>query len=575
MKKKKERIILTIILLVAAVSLYYGWKLFYFMTDDALIAFRYISNSIIGYGYTWNPPPFRPVEGYTSFLWIVMLDIVWRFFGMLPTQSSNYLSLFFSYMSLVLIAIIVMRMKLAQSLSNSKLLFLSLIILATLINRTFLAWTSSGLETALFNFLVTLWIYLVLFNVKSDNRWIFGITGSATLIYLSRPDGILFAGITALMAAIQLLAARKRGNLSQKKLWAISPLTIIIIHFAWRRMTYGEWLPNTYYAKHLAAWPEAGVRYFASFMLEYALWVWFILLLILIIIRLKNPRRGLSDVVHRLLKSSNLNKAASLVHLSRPLLLTLVSATIFIHIGYYTLIIGGDHFEYRVYSYLIPLIFLSFLWMLNSINARRSVAIGLFCLFVLLSCPIQWTHWAMTKDLNSRKKTHMMKIPIQPAFPFVFQWYAGAFDKTQFWLIDHHVCMRHQEHKVLHLWLKKGLPSRAEGELLRDPDHPIMSANTVGIAGWVFPHIAIIDIFGLNDYVIARNKTINKQERAMAHDREPPEGYIQSFVPNVYKTEDNQYRIARRKERMTAGKIRAIEEYWIQKIVHGIDVGMP
>jgi arabinofuranosyltransferase len=40
-----------------------GWKLFWFLTDDAFITFRYASNSILGHGYTWNPPPFRPVEG--------------------------------------------------------------------------------------------------------------------------------------------------------------------------------------------------------------------------------------------------------------------------------------------------------------------------------------------------------------------------------------------------------------------------------------------------------------------------------------------------------------------------------
>ena len=51
-----------------AVATYYGWKLFFFSTDDAYIAFRYVSNSLAGHGLTWNARPFRPVEGYTSFL---------------------------------------------------------------------------------------------------------------------------------------------------------------------------------------------------------------------------------------------------------------------------------------------------------------------------------------------------------------------------------------------------------------------------------------------------------------------------------------------------------------------------
>ena len=36
-----------------------GWRLFWFLTDDAYITFRYASNSLLGFGYTWNPPPFR------------------------------------------------------------------------------------------------------------------------------------------------------------------------------------------------------------------------------------------------------------------------------------------------------------------------------------------------------------------------------------------------------------------------------------------------------------------------------------------------------------------------------------
>ena len=62
-------------------GLFAGWKAFWFLTDDAYIAFRYIGNSMDGYGYVWNVPPFLPVEGYTSFLWVALLDVVWRFTG--------------------------------------------------------------------------------------------------------------------------------------------------------------------------------------------------------------------------------------------------------------------------------------------------------------------------------------------------------------------------------------------------------------------------------------------------------------------------------------------------------------
>src|SRR5262245_18996948 len=90
------------LLFLALIGLYAGWRLFWFMTDDAYIAFRYISNSHLGFRYTWNAPPFRPVEGYTSFLWVVLLDVVWRVTAVEPPAAANWLSLGFATGTLLL-----------------------------------------------------------------------------------------------------------------------------------------------------------------------------------------------------------------------------------------------------------------------------------------------------------------------------------------------------------------------------------------------------------------------------------------------------------------------------------------
>src|SRR5438552_1169650 len=78
-----------------------GWRLTWFLTDDAFITFRYISNRRLGYGYVWNAPPFRPVEGYTNFLWMVLLDGVWSLAGVAPPVASTVLSLLFGYLTLL------------------------------------------------------------------------------------------------------------------------------------------------------------------------------------------------------------------------------------------------------------------------------------------------------------------------------------------------------------------------------------------------------------------------------------------------------------------------------------------
>jgi arabinofuranosyltransferase len=157
-EKRDSKLALVVISMATMVAVYFGWRLFWFLTDDAFIAFRYISNSHLGYGYVWNGPPFRPVEGYTSFLWVVLLDVVWRVSGVAPPAAANYVSLLFTYLTLLVGGLMVLKMKLGEILRKYRLLFLSLVLLGVVTNRTFLAWSSSGLETAMFNFFFTLWI---------------------------------------------------------------------------------------------------------------------------------------------------------------------------------------------------------------------------------------------------------------------------------------------------------------------------------------------------------------------------------------------------------------------------------
>jgi hypothetical protein len=47
---REERLGLAALSVGVLIVVYYGWRLFWFLTDDAYIAFRYISNSILGYG---------------------------------------------------------------------------------------------------------------------------------------------------------------------------------------------------------------------------------------------------------------------------------------------------------------------------------------------------------------------------------------------------------------------------------------------------------------------------------------------------------------------------------------------
>jgi len=499
-----------------AVLLYAGWRAFWFLTDDAYITFRYISNHLAARGYVWNLPPFRPVEGYTSFLWMVLLERIWRVFGIPPPQSANTVSLVFAYGTLAVLIVTGLRMNLTGGGRRDRLVLVTLALLGTLTNRTFLAWTSSGLETAMLNFFITLWLFLTLFPGRRPGWWTFSITLAASLVYLTRPDGMLFVLGTAAVLAMGLA----RGQVKLRHLLYALPGLLVPAHLIWRKSYYGQWLPNTYYAKLVGVWPESGIRYGLCFAMEYSLWIWGSLFAIWL---WKASRRR---------RATKTDRAADPVSSSPTLLIAL--GVLLAHAAYYTLVVGGDHFEYRVYSHLVPLMFVSAVWLADRVFSRRWAVCGSVALAVVLSWPVPWLHWGATHNLQTRAETRRLIHPVAPSFSQPFRAYVGLFDRMQRWLIVHSVCRRHQEHKVFHLHQCEVYPARGRGAEIPWEGRPVYAVRTVGVPGWVMPNVAIIDLFGLNDYVIARNRVTGEGgDRVMAHDRSPPPGYVECFDPNV------------------------------------------
>ncbi len=515
LSKQQLKLPLIAVLFISLVILAAGWQKFWFMTDDAYISFRYVSNSIKGFGYVWNPPPFRPVEGYTSFLWVLILDFCWRVFSIEPPRIANWLLLVFSCLNLVVWVGIADSLALARGYINSQkrsLLVLSA-ILGIVLNRTFLAWSSSGLETALFNFLVSLWIWINIHSFKKGEGYIFSLALVASLIYLTRPDGLVYVGISLVLAVHSAINEKRDSKRSSLSVLSFAPFLIFIAHLLWRKSFYGAWLPNTYYAKYVSAWPESGLKYLTCFIIEYGLWFWLI---------------GLAIWCAALWRKSGFFlPKPTWVSLLKP---ALVICAITFPFAYYTLIIGGDHFEYRVYSYLIPLIFVSFLMFVLDMASSFRQAFSLMLLFVLISLPVQWVHWF--QDANSDAQRFRSTVPINQFFPGPFQILVKVFDENQKWLSSHFVGIRYQKHKFFCIDQVYKFPLRNDTASFEGLGYPVFDTASVGVMGWVFPNFAIIDVLGLNDFVIARNPN-RKEVRMMAHERMPPPGYIECFRPNV------------------------------------------
>jgi arabinofuranosyltransferase len=291
------------------------------------------------------------------------------------------------------------------------------------------------------------------------------------------------------------------------------------------------------------------VRYLLSFGLEYALWFW------------------LAVVAAACLRPRAPAAAASTTGSSpRTLVRRIGFATILLHFLYYTFVIGGDHFEYRVYSHLVLPILLSFVWALDRLRIRPRAALALFAAFVLLSEPVPWSHWALTRRLATRPETRRMRVALAPHWPVPLRWYAHGFDALQSWLIGHWVCVRHQEHKVNAEYLTSLFPTRAEGEKLPREGFPVLAFQAVGVASWTLPGVNVLDLLGLNDRVVARAPVEAQRFRGMAHERTAPEGYVDCFRPNVFLARGGGVRIVPRDPPLTAADIQACESTWGETI---------
>jgi arabinofuranosyltransferase len=221
-----------VVLAGAAVHLWYYRG---YLLDDAFILFRYASNAARGWGLVFNHG--ERVEGYTSFLWVVWLWL-WRSTGLEPTVVAVWTGRLAAVAVLVAVAGQTRGAPVIAAVAGPVYLAL---------NRSFAASASNGMETCLFTLLVFL-------SLQGSGAWSWWLAGVASLV---RPEGLI-------VVALLLLKDRRRAA-------AVLSLTPVLLHWVWRVWYYGDWLPNTFWAKVPWVYPISGVRYLGMFASEYRL----------------------------------------------------------------------------------------------------------------------------------------------------------------------------------------------------------------------------------------------------------------------------------------------------------------
>jgi len=521
------------ILLGAGFVTVLGWETFLFTTDDAYIAFRYIEQRQLGHGYVWNGPPFLPVEGYSCFGWIVLLDGLYSLLGIAPPEGAHVLSLLASLGSLLIVARWA-QTGLERRGEEGTGVYLVCVMGLLVTSRLFLTWTSSGLETALFNVVLLLWLYKGMLGGASRTPHFAVAIACASALSLVRPDGYLFVLASFALGGLHVFQGRLVLKRALLQSW---PVLAVVAHVLWRKSFYGEWLPNTYYAKVVGPLPDIGLRYLLSFGIEHGLVFLFAILAIACWrTRAWWPVQG---------RESGWLAGGALVG----------------HTLYYAVVAGGDHFEYRILSHWAPLMALGSVWAVLVTGQTRIIRLGGLALLALLTQSIPWIHYGVSQEHTSWSRS-MPDYAIEAELPEFLSPVGKSFDELQQWLFRHGVGMRHQQHKIFSEYQLGQLPSRqVAAELLDGEENPVVVVTSAGIAGWQFVGAHVVDVFGLNDYVVARTPPRTRESaRVVAHSRQPPPGYVNAFRPNMIITPARVSPFSRRESPLTDEEIMGIEQ---------------
>ncbi len=248
--------------IIIPVFLLHAYHFRFFMIDDAFTSFRYAKNLVNGQGLVYNPG--ERVEGYTNFLWTLIIAIFMKM-GFQPERLSQVLGSIFAGLSIFLVFLI-------SSLLSPKSKFLNLVALLFLCaNSCFASWAIGGLEGPFFTFLILLATYRYFLEIQNKKVCLSSIIfGMATL---TRPEGLLFFGITFIHQIILLFKKR----LSFKNLLSSFALFLSIFapYYIWRYSYYGFPFPNTFYAKIGEGISQylRGVKYVKNFLIEFSGWI--------------------------------------------------------------------------------------------------------------------------------------------------------------------------------------------------------------------------------------------------------------------------------------------------------------
>jgi hypothetical protein len=246
--EKRDGILIGAVLFSIIGHLFLFWlsfQIFSYTIDDAYITFRYSKNLASGFGPTYNPG-LPPVEGYTTFLWMLLMTVP-HFIGVNVATFSKIVGILLTCGTFALVAMITFQ--LTRGFPIKARLFFGVFgayLLAMLPITSVHA--IAGMETSLFIFLIALMVYLVTVGLLDGARSLYWAPLVGLLIGMTRPEGNAIS-LLLLVVAWSFSAPGARKKLT----WYSLGLYILpgALYFLWRYLYYDLILPLPFYMKVL------------------------------------------------------------------------------------------------------------------------------------------------------------------------------------------------------------------------------------------------------------------------------------------------------------------------------------
>lgn len=227
-----------------AIYLWRAYALRAWVVDDAAISYSFARNLAHCYGLV-HQQGMPPVEGFSNPLWVMLLSPFFAIGQFDPYWTPKIVST-------VLVGITYWQIWRTVRLCQLPPIVALVISSMLSLNTSFVVWTSSGLENALYACLVAILVAACIREITSETRTsgrplLTGLVAAG--VALTRPEGIVFAAAFPISLVLRHFSRTEKELSLRAAIYAAALAIVYGAYLIFRRLYFGDWMPNTYYVK--------------------------------------------------------------------------------------------------------------------------------------------------------------------------------------------------------------------------------------------------------------------------------------------------------------------------------------